>query len=183
MKKYLSLFIISLLLFTCFACTNNNASGGKYTVDSVLAKCGLAGCDEFSEDGNTFYYQRIDEKNYTYISIMEDNNTYHAYRFYIFKNEKAAKAELEKRKVSYFKENDLEIGTNYVCGYEAGVMDATIKAFEYQSRNMIIEVYDEILAANSFADDEWYDKYYSEEAVKEREEAAKQLHDKIMNEW
>lgn len=177
MKKTIVLVILSIILLT--GC----AGRGQYTVENVLERCNLAGCDEFSEDGNTFYYQRIENKDHTEIVIIDTNNAYHGYSFLIFKSEKAAEKKLEKRKESFFKEKDLEIGENYACGWEDGVMDASIKVFDYQSSNMIIEHWDENIGSDSFADDGWYGEYYSDSAIKMRAEEAKMIHERIMREW
>lgn len=181
-----ALLIMTLIMTGPAGCGAKDASNEKnYTVESVLEKCGLGGYDEFSEDGNTFYYQKIDNYDCTYIGIIDTENAYTGYQFYVFRNAKDAKKEFEKRKKDWFSEDDkdLEIGDNYVCGWEQGVMDANIKAFDYLSGNLIVERHDESIGSDAYADDEWYDEYFSEEAVKARAESDKQTHEKIMNEW
>lgn len=179
MKRFIIVLVILSFVFLAGCAAND----GKYTVAGVLERCGLAGCDEFSEDGNTFYYQKIDKVNCTYIVIIDENNAYSGYGFYIYGTERAAGRELERRKDSFFEEEDLVLGDNYANGWLAGVEDASIKVFDYLSRNMIIEVRDENIGSDSPAREGWYEEYYSAEAVKEREESANRIHAQIMSEW
>lgn len=183
--RIISIFTLLILGICCVTACGANSDTGvrKYTVDKVLEKCGLAGCDEFSEDGNTWYYQEISQNGRKEIIIMEDDNPYKGYHFYIFKTGRKAKKELKRRKDSFFEEEEFVSGPNYAGGWEAGVMDASIKVFDYQSRNLIVEVRDEDIDAEAAGQDGWYEEYHSGEATLAREEAAVASHDKVMREW
>ena len=185
MKRYLSLFLVGIVLLAgCGSNVNSYGEIKKYTEDYVLERCGLAGLDEFSDDGNTWYYNKDEYGGYTSIYIMYEDSPYYKYNFLIFKNEKSACKELERRKESFFKEKELQIGQNYACGWEAGVMDASVKVFDYQSLNLIVEVDDEHIGFDTGENwEEWQADYYSEEAAKVREESIKELHNTIMSEW
>lgn len=181
MKKYFALAL--LCMFFLIGCSAGKTDENSYTVDSVLERCGLAGCDEFSEDGNTWNYQRTDEKNNVCLVIMNEESDYYLYSFYIFDSEKKAEEELADYKEDWFKEKEYEEGDDWANGWEAGLMDASHKVFIYRSHNLIVKVYDENLGADMFADEEWTAEYYSEEATEARKKAAEEEHAKIMNEW
>ena len=175
-----------ILVFCCVGCTKKEEN--HYTKEQILEICGLDGKGEFSDDGNTFYYQMFEDKkdNYTYIGILFEESEYKGYRFYIFDSENDAKQEFKRqRKEKYIKDDGFEAGDNYLCGWEADVYDASIKSFVYQTGNILIEYGDEVIGSFNSQEQwqEWHDAYYAPEAVKAREEECDRIHNKIMSEW
>lgn len=184
------LLLIGVILAVCcagFLWTKKTEK--HYTKEQILNLCGLAGKDEFSNDGNTFYYQTYedDDGKYTYIGILHEESEYKGYRFYIFNSVRDAEKEFKRQSKEIFnKDKEFEAGDNYLSGWEADVMDADIKLFVYQTGNILIEYVDEVIGYDFSSKEEWqswHDAYYAPEAVKTRKEKCNKIHNKIMSEW
>ena len=67
----------------------------------------------------------------------DDDLYYDELSYYVFKNKKSAKKAFKALKESWI-ERETDSGSNYIQGWEAGVIDAEVEVFIYQTDNMII---------------------------------------------
>lgn len=85
--------------------------------------------------------------NYWYTSHDWDDDLYYdELSYYVFKNQKAAKKAFNNIKESWI-ESETDAGKNYVQGWEAGVCDASVEIFIYQTDNMIITAKLQVVSA------------------------------------
>lgn len=185
-NKISNSFLMISILLSMFVVSGCGKQNTHYTKDYVLEKCGLGGLDEFSDDGNTFNYQLIEDDDYILLNILNKENEYRGYKFCIYESEKKAKKSFEDSKKTEYEKDEFESGSNYVCGWEAGVMDASIKSFKYLTGNMIVSVNDEVIGVEFDSQEawqEWHDEYFSADAIMARKEEASRVHEKIMSEW
>ena len=107
---------------------------GKYTKDYLLKK--ISSDKKMAE--HLYQIAGYDTMNYWYTSHnLEDELCYDELSYYVFKDEKSAKAAFDSMKEEWI-ETETDSGKNYVQGWERGVLDASLEIFIYQTDNMII---------------------------------------------
>lgn len=185
-KKTLLLVMFIIMVGLLSGCSGTFDKEKEYTTEMILARCGFEGVGEFSDDGRTFNYQLINRPDYDYISILNRQSKYRGYTFYVFPSESAAKKEFLRNKKEKYEADEFEYGKNYLSGWQAGVMDASIRSFEYLTKNIIVEVNEESLGSDFDSQEDWqkwHDEYFSNEAKAERKKDRDQMHKKVMSEW
>lgn len=107
---------------------------GKYTKEYLLQKISS---DKKMAD-RLVNMGGYDCMNYWYTSHnWDDEPCYDELSYYVFKNDSCAKKAFNSLKGSWI-DRETESGTDYIQGWEAGVLDAEVEVFIYQTQNMIV---------------------------------------------
>ena len=116
---------------------------GKYTKEYLLQR--ISSDKKMAE--RLVIIGGYDCMNYWYASHdWDDDLCYDELSYYVFKNERSAKKAFRAMKEDWIA-SETDSDRNYVQGWEAGVCDAEVEVFIYQTNNMIITAELQVVSA------------------------------------